>query len=209
HSIEPEEAEVTTQLAPGAREPDWAFEPESQLPHSAASVGASLIVVPEAYLGAAANRGAKQRKIKPQRHATARRWRPQRPVCEHAHQVRRQYVLDLRKRGLSRPRHLRVAPALNDASAEDDRLELVLIEHERWQIISAAKGIAHSGCALDRHLARNQIANVAIDRAFAHLKLIGQRTRGDHAAPAQPLDDAEKAIGAAHQFSSPQKFAPF
>src|SRR5690348_9658983 len=84
HSIEPEEAEITTQLAPGAREPDGAFEPKSQRSHSAASVGASLVMVPEAYLGAAADRGAKQRKIKCQRHPTTRRRRPQRPVGEQA-----------------------------------------------------------------------------------------------------------------------------
>src|SRR6266851_7400017 len=141
-------------------------------------------MVAEAYLVAAADCGAKPCQIKRQWHLTSRRRRPQRPVCEQAHQVRRQYILNLRKRGLSRPRHLRVTPALHDASAEDDCFELVLIKHEWWQIVSAPKGIAHSGCALDRHLARNQIADVAIDCAVAHLELIGKRTRGNHAAPA-------------------------
>ena len=45
--------------------------------------------------------------------------------------------------------------------------------------------------ALDWDLARDQIADVAVNRALADVELFGERTGGDHAPPAQPLNNLE------------------
>ena len=101
---------------------------------------------------------------------------------------------------VGRARHLRVAPALDDARAEDDRLELALAEHERRQVVSLPERVPHARLALDRHAAGHQVADVAVDRPLAHLERLGERARGDHAtaAPSEPLDDLEEAVGATH-----------
>src|SRR5260370_11470134 len=117
-------------------------------------------------------------------------------------QMRRQHVLDLRQRRVGGAAELDVAPVLHHARAEDERLELVLAEHKRRQIVSLAQRVTDSSRAFDRDLARDQIADVAVDGALADVELLGERAGGDHAASAQPLNDFEQAIGAAHNSSA-------
>src|SRR5580704_12529325 len=110
-------------------------------------------------------------------------------------QMRRQHVLDLRQCRVGRAAKLDVAPVLHHASAEHERLELVLAEHERRQIVPFPQRVADSGGALDGNLACDQVADVAVDCALADVELFCKRSGGDYAASAQPLNYLEEAIG--------------
>src|SRR5262245_48414272 len=57
HTAEPEEAEVASQLAPCAREPDRTVEEERQRPYRPLRLGALLVAVAEADLVSRADRG--------------------------------------------------------------------------------------------------------------------------------------------------------
>src|SRR5580658_10809683 len=112
--------------------------------------------------------------------------------------MRGQHVLDLRQRRVSRAAQLGIAPVLHHASAEDERYELALTEHERRQIVALAQRVADAGRAFDWNLARDQVADVAVNGSLADIELFGERTSGDHPASAQPLNDLEQAIRATH-----------
>src|ERR1700722_16082739 len=113
-------------------------------------------------------------------------------------QMRRQHVLDLRQSRVGRAAQLSVAPVLHHASAEHERLELVLAEHEGRQVVSLAQRVADAGGTLDGNLARDQVVDVAVDCSLAGIELFRERSGGDYAASAQPLNDLEEAIGATH-----------
>ena len=83
--------------------------------------------------------------------------------------------------------------------ADGDRLDLLDGEHQRRQVEAAAQHVADARRALDRHAARLQGGDVAIDRARRHFELVGQRRGGGRPARrAQALDDVEQPVGAAH-----------
>src|SRR5277367_2504014 len=115
--------------------------------------------------------------------------------------MRRQHALDLRQRSVGRAAELGVAPVLHHARAEDERLALA--EHQWRQVVALAQRVSDSRRALNRNLACDQIADIAVDRALADLEVFGERTGGDDAAPAEPLYDLEQAIGATHDAPSP------
>src|SRR5258708_35487206 len=114
-------------------------------------------------------------------------------------QMRRQEVLDLRQRRVGGATQLGGAPVLQHASAEDERLELVLAEHERRQVVTLAQRVTDSSRALDRDLAHDQVADIAVDGALADVELFGERTGGDHGASAQPLKNFQTTNGAEHE----------
>ena len=53
---------------------------------------------------------------------------------------------------------------------EHQRLDLLLLEHERRQVETGLQHVADAGFALDRHAAGDQVLDVAIDRALRHLQ---------------------------------------
>src|ERR1700722_1271156 len=198
HAVDAKEAEVIAQLAPRCGGPKRRIEPEAQWTNLAARLGALLVEIAEPNFPAAANRGAQLSKVERDRHPPHVLRRPQRSIIHHPMQMRRQHVLHLRQCRVGRAAQLGVAPVLHHASAEHERLELVLAEHERRQIVALAQRVADTGGALDWNLARNQVADVAIDSALADVEMFRERSSGHYAASAQPLNDLEEAIGATH-----------
>jgi hypothetical protein len=72
----------------------------------------------------------------------------------------------------------------------------------QWrQVVALAQRVTDSRCAFDRNLARDQIGDVAVNGALADFQVVGEYARGDHAAPAQPLDYLKQAIRPPHQLA--------
>src|SRR5207245_7067953 len=78
---------------------------------------------------------------------------------------------DLREGRLARARERGIADLTHDPHAQDERLDLVAIEHERGQIVAGPDAIADAGLAVDRRAGEDEIADVAIDRPFRELQL--------------------------------------
>ena len=93
---------------------------------------------------------------------------------------------------------LGVSPGGNHAAAEDEGGDFAGIEHEWRQVVVAAKGVADTGFAEDRDAGELEVLDVAVDGALGDLELGGQAAGGLQAAGAQELDDAEEAVGSAH-----------
>src|SRR5262249_47355299 len=100
------------------------------------------------------------------------------------------------------------APGLDDARTGDQRLDLILGEHERWQMESLRQRVADPRLALDGNAAADQVLDVAVDGAIRDLELAGDLGRGDRRAHAQELDDLEQSIGAPHERDPPTRRAP-
>jgi hypothetical protein len=69
----------------------------------------------------------------------------------------------------------RIAQATQQPHANRNRVGLLESEHQWRQIKAAAQHIAEPGRPFDRHAARLQGGNVAIDRADRHFQLLGDR----------------------------------
>ena len=90
------------------------------------------------------------------------------------------------------------AQDFDDARPEDERFDLLLLEHERRQVEACAQHVADAGFALDRDAARHEILDVAIDGALGDLERLAQILGARHLLAAHELDNLEQAIGAAH-----------
>jgi hypothetical protein len=93
---------------------------------------------------------------------------------------------------------LRIRPGFDDPGAQNQRFDLMLVEHQRRQIEAVAQGVADAGLAFDRHATRHQVADVPVDRPLRDLEPFGEVAGADQLLPAHDLDDLEQAIGAAH-----------
>ena len=90
-------------------------------------------------------------------------------------QAFRQHDRHLVEHPLGRLLQLRIAQALDQPGADRDGLDLVDGEHQRRQVEALAQHVAQAGRALDRHAARLQGRDVAIDRAHGDFQLFGER----------------------------------
>jgi len=72
----------------------------------------------------------------------------------------------------------RIAQAPQEAHADRDSIGLFGRKHQRREIKAAPQDIAEPGGALDRHAARLQRGDVAINRAGRHFELVGKRRCG-------------------------------
>jgi hypothetical protein len=70
---------------------------------------------------------------------------------------------DLRQHVGRGPAELGVGPALDDARADQERVQLVLGEHQRRQVETVPEQVADAGRPLDRHALADQLGDVAID----------------------------------------------
>ena len=92
------------------------------------------------------------------------------------------------------------AHELDDARAQHQGLDLLLVEHERRQVEARPQHIAHARLALDRHAAGDQVLDVAVDGALRHLQRIAEVAGPRQLLAAHELDDLEQSVGAAHAF---------
>ncbi len=118
----------------------------------------------------------------------------------NAAQTRRQHGGDLRDGGVRRAGKGGIAPGADHARAEDERLDLILREHEGRQLVARSEHIAETRLALDGHAARLQVGHVAVDGADGHFQFAGQFLRGhDPLRAPEIFDDVEETVGAAHE----------
>jgi len=103
-----------------------------------------------------------------------------------------------RRDGEAAARAIAAAPGADEARAGDQRDDLVTREHERGQIVAVAHHVADAGLAVDRHAARLQVGDIAVDGALGDLERLGELGRGQQPTAPQILDDLKQAVGASH-----------
>lgn len=109
----------------------------------------------------------------------------------------------LGENALGRLLQLWVAQPLDVARADRDRVDLLGRKHQRRQIKAAAQDIAEAGGALDRHPARLQRRDIAVDRAHSDFEVIGEGGGGHRpGGRAKALHDVEQTVGAPHHLRS-------
>ena len=91
-----------------------------------------------------------------------------------------------------------IGPGLDDARAQHQGLDLLLVEHQRRQVEAGLQHIADARLALDRHAAGDQVLDVAVDGALRHLQRLAQIAGPHQVLAAHELDDLEQSVGAAH-----------
>jgi hypothetical protein len=66
----------------------------------------------------------------------------------------------------------------HEPRAEHERLDLIVVEHERRQVVAGTDAVADTRFAVDRRAREDQIAYVAVDRALRHAEPFGQMRGG-------------------------------
>jgi hypothetical protein len=92
----------------------------------------------------------------------------------------------------------RIGPGLDHAGAKHQRLDLLLLKHQRRQIEPRLQNVSDTGLALDRNAGRHEVADVAVDRSFRYLQRIRELARANGRAAAHVLNDLEQPVGSAH-----------
>src|SRR3954466_16163960 len=188
--VEAEVAEPVPHLAPGRQRPDLPPVREPQGMHGALAARLRLVDVPEPRLSLLADGSAQGLETGAEALTDVEVRRHQRGGFELRLEPRRQDVLDLLQRLFRRARELLVRPRAHDPGAEHQRLDLLLVKHQRRQLEAAVERIAHPRLALDGHSRGEKVADVAIDGPLGHLQRLRQLPRGGRAAPPETLDDA-------------------
>src|SRR5690606_14249851 len=78
------------------------------------------------------------------------------------------------------------------------RLDLLLLEHERWGIEAGFEHVADASLAFDGNAACDQVLNVAIDGPLGDLQRLAQIASAHRSLAAHQLYDFGQAVGAAH-----------
>ena len=118
-------------------------------------------------------------------------------IVDSAGEIRRQHRDDLGHGIPRRERERSIGPVGNPARAQQQRLDLILSEHQRRQHESGLEHVAEPRLALDRCALPLQRDDVAIERADADAELIC-KLAARHRPPvaAQELDKIEQPLGA-------------
>ncbi len=73
------------------------------------------------------------------------------------------------------------------------------LEHERRKIVVPSQPISDARLALDRCARGHEIPDIPVHRPLGDLQLLREPASGHRApSPAEPLDDLEESVGAAH-----------
>ena len=94
---------------------------------------------------------------------------------------------DLDQRLLGGARHRHPAPGADQPGAGDQGNDFVSGEHQRRQVISGPQDITDTRLAIDRHAARLEVGDVAVDRALGNLQGLGQPGRREQPTAPQEL----------------------
>jgi hypothetical protein len=89
--------------------------------------------------------------------------------------------------------------ALNEPRTEHERLELLRREHELRHAVPAPHAKTHAGFALDRHAARFEIDDIAINRTSRDPQSLGELAAGQYAAASEQERQLKESIGPAHR----------
>src|SRR2546422_4737027 len=200
--VESEVAEGASHLAPGGERPGVApvRKPE-RVDHALAS-RLRLVDVMEARFAVLADGAAEVLETRAEPLAEMEAGSHQSGLREPGLQLGRQHGLDLLQRLLRRAGELLVRPGAHDARAEDQRLDFLLVEHQRRQLVAAVERVPDAGLAPDGDAGDEQVADVPIDGPLRHLQRLGQLAGGGRAAPPQPLDDAKEPVRSPHARAS-------
>ena len=170
-ALDPEVPVVGSQLAPGADQGDVDVIGHGDRPDDPVGAPALLVGIGDVELAEVADRGAHLGEVGAfglGRHAGRD---IDRRVGDVLAQALGHHDGNLGQHAFGRRLQLGVLQASDQPRADGDRLDLVDGEHQRRQVEALAQHVADAGGALDRHAARLQGGDVAIDRARGHLQL--------------------------------------
>ena len=146
----------------------------------------------------AAQRRPQSSHVEPDRlHVRVRR-RQQGRIGHVAAQPVRNDCLDLGNRVRGCFGQLRIGQGLDDACAQDEGFDLLLLEHQRWEIEAGFEHVADTGLPFDGNAACDQVLNVAIDGPLRDLQRLAQIASAHRSLAAHELYDFEQSVGAAH-----------
>src|SRR6266851_1870710 len=200
--IRPEMAKILPALAPGDDDPRAIEESESEGPDGAFASPAAGIFIGNPQLALRPDPASQLGKLDARLDRLAGPGK-QTALAGPVAQLRRQHGGDLGQ-GIGRRRAERAVAALLDpAQAEDQRLDLLVAEHQGRQREARAQNIAKPRRALDRRTLPDQGRHVAVDGTLGNAEFSRQGGRRRRApAAAQSLDEIEKARGAGHGVNS-------
>ncbi len=97
------------------------------------------------------------------------------------------------------------APGFEQANRDNQRLRLLVCQHQRRQVKTRHQPVSAPCLAFHRHAGKRQVANIAVDGAFGHAKSVRQmRCRCQTPAP-QDLHYLEQTVSASgHWFVNSQ-----
>src|SRR5687768_2433391 len=95
-------------------------------------------------------------------------------------------------------RELRSAPGFDEARAHDQRVDLLIAEHERRQVEFRMQAVTDTGFAVDRHAGSAEVGDVPVDGPLADFEPLSQLRGRRQPAAAQVLHDFEEPIRSPH-----------
>src|SRR6185437_16629365 len=208
NAVQAEAAEVGTKFAPGGHGPGVAPEEEAQWANGAFRRAAGGVGVGQPELAAGIDGAAHAGEVFDDFGTHVKARRVEGSPFHAGTQAVREGGFDAREGVGCGAGEGGVAPAGNDAGAEDHRLYLLFGEHERGQVEAFAQHVADAGLSFDRDAGEDEVANVAVDGAFRDFQLGGESRGSDDALSPQELDDLEEAVSAPHAGCAASVFMP-
>ncbi len=110
----------------------------------------------------------------------------------------RKHGLDFDQRFFGCHCHLLAAKGANEPRACNKRNDLIIVKHQRRNIIAQAHDIAHTRLAFNGHTRTDQIGNIAIDCALGNFETHRELCSGHQPTTPEILYNLKEAVGAAH-----------
>src|SRR5688572_7135852 len=79
-------------------------------------------------------------------------------------------------------RHIRIAPTAHHARTEQERLNLLAVKHQWWQLVAMRQAITHPCLTFNRYTRQAQRLDIAVNSALGYPKVFTHLLGGKHGA---------------------------